>query len=88
MFKSNEPVTNGITDGVEARRMRGMEIAAMARIEKKDGFYIVPSQTAVRQTRYKVNVKDRLWQWEKEHGEVRVSSRIRSPERGFGLVVV
>ena len=56
MFKTNEPITNGITDGVEARKQRGLEIAALARIEKYGPDYIVPSVTAPRQQKYKVNV--------------------------------
>ncbi len=30
-------ITNGITTGVDVRRQRGLEIAAVARIELKDG---------------------------------------------------
>lgn len=47
-------ITDGITSGVEARKMRGMEIAALARIDKVDGFYVVPSVTNPRPTKYKV----------------------------------
>lgn len=47
-------VTNGIINGVEARKQRGLEIAALARIEMKDGFYLVPSQTNPHATKYKV----------------------------------
>jgi transposase len=53
MLKPNE-VTDGITSGVEARQQRGLEIAALARIEKQDGYYLVPSQTNPRATKYKV----------------------------------
>jgi hypothetical protein len=53
MIDPNE-VTDGITAGVEARKQRGLEIAALARIEKKDGFYLVPSQTRPIPTKYKV----------------------------------
>jgi len=52
---NGEPITDGITAGVEERKMRGMEIAAQARIERQDGFYLVPSVTNPRQTRYKVS---------------------------------
>jgi Transposase DDE domain len=51
---NGQPITNGITEGVEARQQRGLEIAALARIEKKGGFYIVPSQTNPHVTAYKV----------------------------------
>jgi hypothetical protein len=56
MTYKGEPVTNGITEGVELRKHRGLEIAALARIENRDGIYLVPSQTAPRPTRYKVNM--------------------------------
>jgi uncharacterized Zn finger protein len=56
MLYSNE-IPNGITTGVEARKLRGMEIAAIARIERKDGCYIVPSVTSPKATRYKVNME-------------------------------
>jgi transposase len=54
MFTGNEIVTNGITEGIEARKQRGLEIAALARIDFKDGYYIVPSQYNARQTKYRV----------------------------------
>jgi transposase len=55
MFNGNQnEVTNGITTGVEARKQRGLEIAAVARIEKDGKFYLVPSQTNPRATKYKV----------------------------------
>ena len=41
-------------DGIEARKQRGLQIAALARIDKQDGFYIVPSQTDPRHPKYKV----------------------------------
>jgi transposase len=47
-------ITDGITAGVDARKHRGLEIAALARINRKDGFYIVPSVTNPRPTKYKV----------------------------------
>ncbi len=49
-------VTDGITAGADLRQQRGLEIAAIARIEKRDGLYIVPSQTSPRPTRYKVDM--------------------------------
>jgi transposase len=51
MENTNE-ITDGITSGVEVRKQRGLEIAAIARIDKVDDLYIVPSQS--RPTRYKV----------------------------------
>ena len=47
-------ITDGITAGIEPRKQRGLEIAALARIEKKDGVYLVPSQTNPRPTKYRV----------------------------------
>ena len=47
-------VTDGITAGVDARKQRGLEIAAIARINKRDGMYLVPSVTNPRPTQYKV----------------------------------
>jgi transposase len=54
MQYNGQEVTDGITAGIEARKQRGLEIAALARIEKKDGFYLVPSQTNPHLTAYKV----------------------------------
>ena len=51
---NGQPITDGVTAGIEVRKQRGLEIAALARIEKKDGFYLVPSQTSPRPTKYKV----------------------------------
>src|ERR1700679_2058200 len=56
MFKANDIVTDGITEGTEARRHRGMEIAALARIDKENGLYLVPSVTSPRKTKYQVNL--------------------------------
>jgi transposase len=53
-MNTNE-ITDGITKGVEARKQRGLEIAALARIDKVDGVYIVPSQYSVNKNKYKVN---------------------------------
>jgi transposase len=56
MLNTNE-ITDGITTGTEARRQRGLEIAALARIVKaKDGSFIVPSQHAPKQTKYRVEL--------------------------------
>jgi transposase len=50
-------ITNGITTGVEVRRHRGMEIAAVCRIDKKDdGSFTVPSSTG--NGRYTVQLGD------------------------------
>ena len=56
MYNGIDPVTDGKTAGVEERKQRGLEIAALAVIEHKDGAYLVPSVTAPRQTRYKVTM--------------------------------
>jgi transposase len=49
-------ITNGITAGVEVRRQRGMEIAALARIDRDGEFYVVPSVTNPVPTKYKVKL--------------------------------
>jgi transposase len=50
------PVTDGIKAGVEIRKQRGLQIAALTIIEKKGrSSYFVPSQTAPRHTKYKVH---------------------------------
>ena len=54
MYTGKEIVTDGITAGIEERKQRGFEIAALARIEKNGDFWIVPSVTNPRPTRYKV----------------------------------
>jgi transposase len=59
MYRDGDTVSDGITEGVDARKQRGLEIAALARIDKQDGFYIVPSQYNPKQTKYKVNYCDR-----------------------------
>lgn len=46
--------TDGIHAGVEERKQRGLTIAALARIEQIDGYYVVPSQSAPK--RYKVDM--------------------------------
>ena len=48
------PVTNGVTAGVEERKQRGLVIAAVAKIEKQNGVYLVPSQTSPRHQKYQV----------------------------------
>jgi len=55
MEQLNE-ITDGITTGVEIRKQRGLQIAALALIEKKDGCYLVPSQSNPRHTKYKVRI--------------------------------
>ncbi len=47
-------ITDGITSGVEIREQRGLAIAALAKIEKKGDYYLVPSQTNPIATKYKV----------------------------------
>src|SRR5208282_5941748 len=55
MYKEGDPITDGITNGVEDRKRRGLEIAAIARIDRnKDGTWLVPSVTNPRPTRYQV----------------------------------
>jgi len=55
MEQLNE-ITDGVTTGVEMRKQRGLQIAALALIEKKDGCYLVPSQSNPRHTKYKVRI--------------------------------
>src|SRR5208337_1652291 len=59
MKYNGEEVTDGITSGVEARQQRGLQIAALARIDKKDDVYIVPSQTDPRHPKYEVHYHDK-----------------------------
>ena len=52
--KANE-VTDGITAGVEARKQRGLEIAALCKIEKKNDYvWFVPSQYNASRVKYEV----------------------------------
>jgi transposase len=51
---NGQPVTDGITAGVEERKQRGMLIAAVAKIEKQNGVYLVPSQTSPKHQKYHV----------------------------------
>ena len=53
-YYNGEKVTDGINEGVEARKQRGLEIAALAKINRKDGVYIVPSVTNPRHQKYQV----------------------------------
>ncbi|HEY1921773.1 MAG TPA: transposase [Tepidisphaeraceae bacterium] len=53
MLNPNE-ITDGITAGVEVRKQRGLEIAAVARIDKNNDVYFVPSQTDPRHPKYQV----------------------------------
>jgi transposase len=55
MYNAGEPTTDGVNAGTEERKQRGAEIAALARIEQKDGAYIVPSVTNPRPTKYRVS---------------------------------
>lgn len=45
-METKTEITNGITTGVELRKHRGLEIAALARIDKVEGLYIVPGRPA------------------------------------------
>ena len=54
MWNGKDTVTDGITAGIEERKQRGLEIAALAKIEKVDGFWLVPSVTNPRSTVYRV----------------------------------
>ena len=57
MWNGTDPVTDGKTAGIEDRKQRGLEIAALARIDKDaDGCYVVPSVTNPRPTKYKVKL--------------------------------
>jgi transposase len=58
MTYKGEPVTDGIKDGIEIRKQRGLEIAAIARIERPDAWdedYLVPSQSDPKHQKYKVH---------------------------------
>jgi transposase len=48
MINPNE-VTDGITAGVEARKQRGLQIAALCKIERRPGRWLVPSQSSAGQ---------------------------------------
>jgi transposase len=54
MTYNGEEVTDGITAGVQVREQRGLAIAALAKIVKEGDYYLVPSQTNPRATKYKV----------------------------------
>jgi len=56
MYKTGDEITDRIKAGVQERKQRGLEIAALARIDLKDGVYIVPSVTSPRPTKYQVIV--------------------------------
>jgi transposase len=56
MYQAGEPVTDGINAGVEDRKQRGIQIAALARIDKTGNVYWVPSVTSPRQTKYQVTM--------------------------------
>jgi transposase len=51
---NGQEVTDGIHSGVEERKQRGLQIAALVKIKEKGGFYLVPSQTSAKPTKYKV----------------------------------
>ena len=57
MWNGTDPTTDGKTAGIEDRKQRGLQIAALARIDKDaDGCYVVPSVTNPVPTRYKVRM--------------------------------
>ena len=56
MYNGTDPVTDGKTAGIEDRKQRGLQIAALARIDRDGDCYLVPSVTAPRQTKYKVTM--------------------------------
>src|SRR5690242_5391430 len=56
MWNGTDPVTDGKTAGIEERKIRGLEIAALARIDRDGESYLVPSVTNPVPTRYKVNM--------------------------------
>jgi len=53
-MENTTQITDGITAGIEARKQRGLEIAALAKIEKNKGVWLVPSVTNPRPTKYRV----------------------------------
>lgn len=53
---NNMPVTDGINAGVAERKQRGLEIAALARIDREGVFYLVPSVTNPKPTKYRVRL--------------------------------
>jgi transposase len=58
MMFNGEPVTNGITEGVEARKQRGLEIAAKMKVVRRpDGDWTVPSTVGIK--KYTVCIKHR-----------------------------
>src|SRR5690349_3368142 len=56
MWNGRDQVTDGINAGTQERQQRGLEIAALARIQRKDDCYLVPSVTNPRPTTYKVKM--------------------------------
>ena len=56
MYNGTDPVTDGITAGIEERKQRGMQIAAIARIAKDGDAYLVPSVTRPNPTKYRVTM--------------------------------
>jgi len=54
MLRANDNFSDGITTGIEVRKQRVLEIAAIARIDKMGDFYMVPSQHTLRHTKYRV----------------------------------
>ena len=56
MYNGTDPTTDGITAGIEDRKQRGLQIAALARIDRDGEFYVVPSVTNPVPTKYKVKM--------------------------------
>jgi transposase len=56
MYNGIDPTTDGITAGIEERKQRGLQIAALARIDREGEFYVVPSVTNPVPTKYKVKM--------------------------------
>jgi transposase len=56
MYNGIDPTTDGITAGVEDRKQRGLQIAALARIDRDGEAYLVPSVTSPRPTKYRVTM--------------------------------
>ena len=71
MYNGIDPVTDGITAGVEARKERGKQIANFAFIRWEKGYFIVPSQSAPRPTTYKVTLSGEAFTCECQDHEIR-----------------
>jgi hypothetical protein len=45
---NGQPITDGINQGIELRKQRGLEIAAVSKITRGHAYYRVPSQSESR----------------------------------------